>query len=149
MAIDMTPEQREIGKTNFQRVVGQLAAQAEEDRKKGVTRRDFMKGLLAAGGATIPTAAAYYGYAHDKLDGKPVKAAPSGAGEEGGGLVGEHNPAYLEFVAVCDIRPSNQKRIFKGEDKGPRRGLERIYGKEAGKSIRVFTDYQQMLRDMP
>lgn len=149
MAIDMTPEQREIGKANFQRVVGQLAAQEEEARKKGVTRRDFMKGLLAAGGATVPTAAAYYGYSHDKLDGKPVKAALIGAGDEGGVLIGEHNPAYLEIVAVCDIRPSNQKRIFKGEDKGVRKGLERIYGKEAGKKIRVFTDYEKMLGDMP
>lgn len=149
MAIDMTPEQREIGKTNFQRVVGQMAIAEEDARKKGVSRRDFMKGLLAAGGAAVPTAAAYYGYSHDKLDGKPVKAAIIGAGDEGGVLVGEHNPAYLEFIAVCDIRPSNQKRIFKGEDKGPRRGLERIYGKEAGKSIKVFTDYKKMLDEMP
>ena len=39
MSLDMTPEQKKIGKGNFQRAVGQLA----------VSRRDFMGGLLAAG----------------------------------------------------------------------------------------------------
>src|SRR5215468_8460951 len=111
MAIDLTPEQKEIGKANFQRVVG----------GHGLTRRDFMKGVLAAG-ATLPvTAAAYYGY--EKLHGKPVKAGLIGAGDEGGVLVGEHNPDYLEFIAYSDIRPYNQARIFTGEPTGPRLGF--------------------------
>ena len=100
MAIDLTPEQKEIGKANFNRMVGHY----------GQSRRDFMKGLLA-GTAVLPVAAAgYYGYS--KLHGSPVKAGLIGAGDEGGVLVGEHNPEYLEFIAYSDIRPSNQKRIF-------------------------------------
>ncbi|MCS6850423.1 MAG: Gfo/Idh/MocA family oxidoreductase [Gemmataceae bacterium] len=141
MAIDVTPEQREIGKANFHRVVGGLA-QAEP------TRRDFMKGMLAGAAALPIGAAAYFGYNADRLDGRPVRTALIGAGDEGGVLVGEHNPRYLEIVAVCDIRPSNQKRIFKGEGKGPRWGLEHHYGRDAAKKIKLYTNsYKEMLED--
>ncbi|OAI54938.1 hypothetical protein AYO44_14020 [Planctomycetaceae bacterium SCGC AG-212-F19] len=146
MAIDLTPEQRETGKANFQRVVGQFA-----DPKSGVNRRDFMKGLVAAGAATGISAAAYYGYDHAKLADRPVKAALIGAGDEGGVLMGEHNPKYLEIIAVCDIRPSNQKRIFDGDPSptSPRKGFNKVYGKEQAKKIKVFENYQQMLKEMP
>src|SRR5262245_34959902 len=123
MALDLTPEQKEIGKANFHRVVGQ----------HGLNRRDFMKGLLA-GAAVLPvSAAAYYGY--EKLHGKPIKVGLIGAGDEGGVLVGEHNPEYLEFVAYSDLRPYNQNRIFTGDTSGPRKGFERIYGKDARQKI--------------
>ena len=134
MAIDVTPEQKEIGKANFQRVVGH----------HGLTRRDFMKGLLAAGAAVPISAAAYYGY--EKLHGKPVKAGLIGAGDEGGVLVGEHNPEYLEFVAYSDIRPSNKKRIFTGEATGPRKGFNRIYGKDSATKIKWYEDYRELLQ---
>jgi predicted dehydrogenase len=158
MAIDMTPEQREIGKGNFQRAVGQLA---EADQKGGVTRRQFMKGLLAAGAVLPVSAAAYYGYQWAELKNKkPVRAALIGAGDEGGVLIGNHNPEALEFVAVCDIRPTNRERIFTGDLeevaagvkvwKGTdRKGFEHIphYGKDARKKIQVFDDYKKMLDD--
>ncbi|TMQ32660.1 MAG: twin-arginine translocation signal domain-containing protein, partial [Planctomycetota bacterium] len=103
MSIFTTPEQREAGRANFDAAV----------RRHAVSRRDFMKGLLAAGAAVPVTAAAYYGY--QKWQGNPVKAGLIGAGDEGGVLVGEHNKDYLQFVAVADIRPSNMKRIFVGQ----------------------------------
>lgn len=147
MAIDLTPEQREIGKSNFQRVVGQLAEQSEKP-PAGVTRRDFMKGMLATGAALPVSAAAYYGYEYSKMKGKPVKAGLIGAGDEGGVLIGAHNPEYLEFIAVSDIRPYNQKRIFTGENPpSPRKGLERIYGKSARSKIKVYEDYQELLKN--
>ena len=77
-----------------------------------MSRRTFMKGLMAAGAAVPLSAAAYYGYT--RLHGRPVKAALIGAGDEGGVLVGEHNPEFVEFIACCDVRPSNKKRIFEG-----------------------------------
>src|SRR5580704_10288457 len=94
MAINLTAEQRQIGQENFARV------------SEGLTRRRFMKGLAVAAGATIPAGAAYY-FGYKGMDGKPVKAALIGGGDEGGVLVGEHNPEFLEFIAVCDIRPYN------------------------------------------
>jgi predicted dehydrogenase len=146
MALDLTPEQKEVGKANFHRAVGEF----------GLTRRDFMKGLLAAGAVLPISAAAYFGYNADAVKDKPVKAALIGSGDEGGVLIGEHNPKYLEFVAVCDFRPSNQDRIFTGDvdDKGVwkgtvRRGFEHItpYGSEARQKIKVFTDYRELLND--
>jgi predicted dehydrogenase len=132
MSLYLSPEQRELGKANFQSAVGQA-----------INRRDFMKGVLAAGAALPITAAVYYGY--KELRGNPVRAGLIGGGDEGGVLVGEHNPDFLEFVAVADIRPSNQKRIFKGEPApSPRKGFNRIYGEEAS-GIRVYDDYKQLL----
>jgi predicted dehydrogenase len=132
MAIELTPEQKAQGKTNFETLVGY----------HGQTRRDFLGGLLAAGAVLPVSAAAYYGYT--RLAGDPVRAALIGAGDEGGVLVGEHNPDYLQFVAVCDLRPSNQKRIFTGEPSGPRKGLRRLYGNAADK-IKVHEQIKDVL----
>src|SRR5438445_2039379 len=139
MAIDLTTEQKEIGKTNFHRVVG---------KHYDLSGRDFMKGLLAASAVAPISAAAYFGY--QALHGKPVKAGLIGAGDEGGVLVGEHNPEFLEFIACCDIRPTNRERIFVGDPPGtnsPRKGFEKIYGKEARKKIQMYDDYHKLLEN--
>src|SRR5436305_863606 len=101
MSLYLTPERKAAGKANFETAVGAHGA--------GPNRREFMKGLIAAATALPVSAAAYFGY--QKLHGNPVKVGLIGAGDEGGVLVGEHNPEYLEFVAVADLRPSNKKRI--------------------------------------
>jgi predicted dehydrogenase len=136
MAMNLTAEEKDIGKTNFQRVVGHHYTHE-------LTRRDFMKGLAAAGTILPISAATYFGY--QKLHGNPVKAGLIGAGDEGGVLVGEHNPEYLEFIAYSDIRPSNQERIFKGEPTGPRKGFEKIYGQPARRNIKLYKDYKELL----
>jgi predicted dehydrogenase len=147
MALDLTPEQKEAGKANFQRVADGLKKQ--EEGGDGVTRRQVLRSLAYAGGVAVPLgAAAYFHYSADKVEGSPVKAALIGAGDEGGVLAGEHNPRYLEIVAVCDIRPSNQKRIFRGEpDKptSPRKGLNFHYGRNADKTIKVYDDVDKVL----
>jgi predicted dehydrogenase len=129
MAIDLTPEQRAAGKANFNRTAD------------GLTRRNFMKSLVASGAAVaVATPAAYFGY--KSIQGKPVKALLIGGGDEGGVLVGEHNPAYLEFVGVCDIRPSNLKRIFEGDPKvALRKGFKKVYGEATAKKIKQLDSY--------
>src|SRR5438128_1763067 len=135
MSLYLTSEQKAAGKANFERAVGTHA----------LDRRDFMKGMLAAGAVLPISAAAYFGY--QKAQGNPVKVGLIGGGDEGGVLVGEHNPDYLEFVAVADIRPSNLKRIFKGENPpSPRKGFERIYGGKAA-GIKKYDDYKKLLED--
>jgi predicted dehydrogenase len=95
----------------------------------------------------LPIAAAVY-YGYEKLAGNPVKAALIGTGDEGGILLTQHNPDFLRFVAVCDIRPSNQKRIFDGESPWTHRvGFTRKYGANARKEIKVYEDYKQVLED--
>lgn len=146
MALDMTPEQKAIGKENFHRVVGRLA-EGSPPAGQGVTRRGFMQGLVAAGAAAPLSAAAYYGYSNSAFSGRPVKAGLIGAGDEGGVLIGEHNPAYVQFVAYSDIRPYNQARIFTGEPTGPRRGFNFHYGSRASASIKLHADYKALLAD--
>jgi predicted dehydrogenase len=151
MALDMTPEQRDIGKANFDRAVDRLAAQSDAAPRRGPTRRGFMRGLMAAGAAVPLSAAAYFGYT--RLRGRPVRAGLIGAGDEGGVLVGEHNPLFVEFIACCDVRPTNKERIFTGEPQPAtagslwRKGFNRIYGSNARQSIHWYDDYEDMLRD--
>lgn len=135
MAIDLTPEQRAAGKANFNRTAD------------GLSRRGFMKSLVASGAAVaVASPAAYFGY--KSIEGKPVKAALIGGGDEGGVLAGEHNPAYLEFVAVCDIRPSNMKRIFEGDPKTPlRKGFNKVY-QERAKKIKTLNTYDAFLAEL-
>jgi predicted dehydrogenase len=147
MALDMSPEQRTVGTANFQRAVGKLAEGAAAPPPPGVTRRQFMQGLIAAGAVLPITAAVYLGYSNSSFRNRPVRAGLIGAGDEGGVLVGEHNPAYLEFVAYSDIRPFNQRRIFEGQPGTPRKGFNFHYGSNARSRIRLHTDYRDLLAD--
>jgi predicted dehydrogenase len=171
MALDMTPEQKDVGKGNFNRVVGKLAEDDQQQHEQqqpgptsgpggaaagvagGMTRRRFMQGMIAAG-ATLPvSAAAYFGYRHHGFPNgmRPVKAGLIGAGDEGGVLVGEHNPHFVQFIAYSDIRPSNQRRIFLDEKvtnaNSPRRGFNFHYGTDAKRHIRLYENYHELLDD--
>jgi predicted dehydrogenase len=142
MAIDLTPEQRAAGEANFKKTVEHL----------GLNRRDLLKaGILGAGAVGGSAAAVWFGY--QSLQGSPVKAALIGGGDEGGVLVGEHNPEFLHFTAVCDIRPSNMKRIFDGDPKVPlRKGFKKVYGLGCEQQIRKFDNTDALyrwLRDDP
>ncbi len=135
MALDLTAEQKKLGQANFQ--------QSSED----LSRRGFMK-TLAAGVGVVPVAAAVY-FGYESIKGSPVKAALIGCGDEGGVLLGEHNPDYIQFVAACDIRPSNKSRIITGDPKVPlRKGFTKIYGKDYAEDIsknHFYSDFRDML----
>ncbi|MFZ4647781.1 MAG: gfo/Idh/MocA family oxidoreductase, partial [Gemmataceae bacterium] len=104
MALDLNAKQRETGKANFQQVTGDL------------TRRGFMRSMGVGASVAAISPLVYFGY---KSVGKPVRAALIGGGDEGGILVGAHNPEFIKFVAVADIRPYNRERIMKGDPKVP------------------------------
>jgi predicted dehydrogenase len=154
MALDMTPEQKAVGKENFNRVVGKMADADQQAAQAGMTRRRFMQGLIATG-ATIPvSAAAYFGYRdHSFPRGmRPIKAGIIGCGDEGGVLVGAHNPNFIDFVGYSDIRPTNRARIFSGQAGTPRIGFNAIrdhlrlqYGQSPSEHIRQYDDYRQLL----
>src|SRR5262249_39431635 len=114
---------------------------------QAIDRRGFIKaGVFGAAALGAGAGAAYFGY--KKLEGKggPVKAALIGGGDEGGVLVGEHNPDYLQFVAAADVRPSNMKRIYEGDPKvALRKGFRKIYGAETDK-IKSYVDWEEMLK---
>jgi len=155
MALDLTPEQKAVGKANFEQAVGDLARQGKMSSvvvggtpvdPQHPDRRDFLKAGLAAGAVVPVSAAVYYGY-HSWKGNKAVRTALIGCGDEGGVLVGDHNPEFNEIVAVCDIRPSSLKRIFEGEDRGPRKGLKRIYGAATASKIRTYDNVDALLAD--
>lgn len=135
MALDMTTEERELGKQNF------------EQTKSDLSRRGFLKALGAATAAGGVGVAGYFGY--KEFTGEPVKAALIGCGDEGGVLCGEHDPNHVQIVAVSDIRPYNQQRIFEGQGATHiRKGLNVKYGEDA-KKIKEYPDgYKTLLADV-
>nr|MCU0706331.1 hypothetical protein [Fimbriiglobus sp.] len=135
MSTKLSDEEKAIGARNFNQARGDLANQPD--------RRTFLKVAAAAGGIVPVSAAVYFGYDQWKGN-KPVRTALIGAGDEGGVLIGEHNKEYNQIVAVCDVRPYNQARVFEGEPNGPRKGLNKIYGTEAAK-IEKFDSVDELL----
>lgn len=147
MALYTTPESKAEGQANFKAAVGQQ------------NRREFFKTVLASTGAVGAGlgAAWYFGYQKPKMG--PLKVGLIGAGDEGGVLIGEHNPDYTEVVAVCDIRPYNMwptlekakankegDRIFRGESRGPRKGLIKKYGRLGAEKIERYVKYEDLFK---
>lgn len=140
MATKLTDEEKQVGAANFNQAAADLAKQGGPDR------RTFIKAATAAGAVLPVSAAVYFGYDAWKGN-KAVKAALIGAGDEGGVLIGEHNPEYLEFVSVCDLRPTNLKRIIDGEPTGPRKGFNKLYGKDNAGKIKTYDDYKKLIAE--
>jgi predicted dehydrogenase len=112
----------------------------------GVSRRDFLKGGLAAtvvaGGGL---GAFYFGY--EKSLGNPVRVGVIGTGDEGGVLIGALNPNFVEVKSIADIRPFNVWRAFYGDNstdelKKIRTGLMTKYGwktrEDAERHVKVY-----------
>ncbi len=138
--MNLTPEQREIGKQNFYESVG-------------TTRRNFLLGSAVAAGVTgAGLGAMYFGYGA-KVE-KPLRIGVIGTGDEGNVLISSLNPEYVDVVAIADIRPYNQYRAFHGDEDNPeaRKGLMKVYDwkseDEARKHVKVYTDmYEDLLKD--
>ena len=98
--MSLTPEEREVGRDNYWEAIG-------------VSRRDFLKGVIAAGAVTGGgLGAMYFGY--DKVT-NPVRVGVIGTGDEGNVLIGAINPDYVQVTAIADIRPYNVHRAFHGD----------------------------------
>jgi predicted dehydrogenase len=147
--MNLTPEEKQIGKQNF-------------DEAVGTTRRDFLKGTVLAAG-TVGAAglgAAYFNYTPLTVD-QRLRAGIIGTGDEGGVLIGALNPAYVDVVAIADIRPYSRYRAFHGDWYSPgahaaRPGLLEVYKDEewaadeekARGHIKVYeNDYAELLDD--
>ena len=103
--MQLTPEQKQMGKDNFNEAVG-------------FGRREFLTGAAAAG---TGLGAFYFGY--DKLKGERVRVGFIGTGDEGSVLLTQHPPEYMEIVAIADIRPTNLRRALDGDGNEDRVGL--------------------------
>jgi len=143
--MSLTPEEREVGRDNYWEAIG-------------VSRRDFLKGVIAAGAVTGGgLGAMYFGY--DKIT-NPVRVGVIGTGDEGNVLIGAVNPDYVQVTAIADIRPYNIHRAFHGDWSSPaalavRKGLMSVYGwkseDEARKHVKVYDGqnggYKELLKD--
>jgi len=140
--MNLTPEETQIGKDNY---YGALEH----------TRRDFLKGVIAAGAVSgAGLGAMYFGYGKVA---DPVRVGIIGTGDEGNVLIGAINPDYIQVKAICDIRPYNRHRAFHGDWGSSsaleaRPGLMSVYGwnseDEAKKHVKVYDrDYTEMLAD--
>ncbi|HEX3996997.1 MAG TPA: Gfo/Idh/MocA family oxidoreductase [Pirellulales bacterium] len=148
--MNLTPEERAIGKENFQAAIG-----------SEYTRRDFLKGTLAATVAGAGLGAMYFGYAEGGPPKNPLRVGYIGVGDEGevllGALHSENTRKYIQVVAISDIRPFSVHRAFHGDHSSPdalgrRPGLMSMYGwkteDEARKHIKVYDkDYMDLLND--
>ena len=136
MVDKLSADAREVGKKNFDAAVSKYY---------DVNRRDFMRGLVAAGAAGgAGLGAAYFGYGAVK---DPVRVAVIGTGDEGNVLIGGCNPNYVDVKAICDIRPFSVHRAFHGDWSSNsaikrRPGLMRIAGykdeAEARRNVKVY-----------
>jgi predicted dehydrogenase len=139
----LTPEERALGKENFQAAIG-----------SELTRREFLMGTVAAGVVSGSGLGAMY-FKYTKVD-KPVRIGFLGTGDEGGVLLGALTPGYIEVAAIADIRPYNVHRAFHGDCSSPtamkaRTGLIPKYGwkseDEARKNVKVYGDYHELIAD--
>jgi predicted dehydrogenase len=139
----LTPEERALGKENFQSAIG-----------SELTRREFLMGTIAAGVVSGSGLGAMY-FKYTKVD-KPVRVGFLGTGDEGGVLLGALTPDYIEVAAIADIRPYNVHRAFHGDCSSPtairaRTGLMSKYDwkseDEARKNVKVYGDYNELIAD--
>lgn len=139
---NLSPEEKQVGRDNYYEATG-------------VSRRDFMKGIVATGAVTgAGLGAAYFGYSRVE---NPVRIGVIGTGDEGSVLINAMNPDYHQVVAIADIRPYNIHRAFHGDWASDsaiaaRCGLMTKYGwsteDEARKHVKVYDkDYRDLLKD--
>ncbi len=140
MDMNLSPEQREIGKENFCAAIG-----------SEFTRRNFLKSSIAAAAVAGGGLGAFY-YGYEKVK-DPLRVGVIGTGDEGSVLLGAMNPEYLQVVAIADIRPFSIYRAFNGEFGQPARpGLMSVYKwkseEEARSHVKVYTgNYQDLIKD--
>jgi predicted dehydrogenase len=141
--MNLTPEEKAIGKDNFHAAIG-----------SELTRREFLMGTLAAGVVSGAGLGAMY-YKYTKVD-NPVRIGFIGTGDEGGVLIGTLTPDYVQVAAIADIRPYNVHRAFHGDWSSEnaskvRTGLMAKYGwkseDEARKNVKVYGDYNELIAD--
>jgi len=140
--MNLTPEQKAVGKENFYAVVGH-------------TRRDFLKQGIMAGVVSGGGLGAFY-FGYEASVANPVRVAVLGTGDEGSVLIGAINPKFIEVKAIADLRPYNRYRAFHGDYYSDaalkaRPGLMAKYGwsteDEARKHVNVYHDFRELLKE--
>jgi predicted dehydrogenase len=154
----LTPEEIAIGKGNFYSLIGSQHLPSDKTDADGrrISRRDFLLRGMAAGLVSGAGLGGYY-FGYDRALGDPVRVGMIGTGDEGGVLIGAHNPDFVRIVAIADIRPYNIHRAFHGDQSSSsaflaRPGLMQKYDwrseDQARRHVKVYDrDYGELLAD--
>lgn len=138
----LTPEEKDVGKVNFQAAIGSSLA-------RGKFLQQAVRGGVSSGNGL---GAMYFDYGSSV--GKPVRVGVIGTGDEGGVLIGAINPEFIQVKAIADIRPYSRHRAFHGEHytsgaAKARPGLMAVYGwkteDEAHQQVQVYEQYQELI----
>ena len=122
--LNLSPDQRALGRANANEVIGS-------------TRRDFLKAAAVA-----PAVGAFYFGYQPMGDRPPVKAAVIGTGDEGcQAMIRYHNRDYVNYVGLCDIRPSQLERGVKEFT------AHKQYTKADVDKLKRYADVDAMLAD--
>ena len=139
--MNLTPENKEIGRENFHAAVASPATRQEFLQKSAAQK-------LASGRGLGPY---YFGYG--KVT-DPVRVGVLGTGDEGSVLLGAINPEYIQVVSIADIRPYSIHRAFHGDcyseiALAARPGLLTKYGwkseAEGKEHVKVYADYRELI----
>lgn len=127
------------------------------NRTSDFSRRDFLKGGLAAGVVGAGSLGAFY-FGYEASLARPLRVGVIGTGDEGSVLIGALNPDYIQVVSIADIRPYSIHRAFHGDQYSDsalavRCGLLAQYGwkseAEARRHVEVYEgengDYRQLI----
>jgi predicted dehydrogenase len=121
----------------------------------GVSRRDFIKGSVAAGAVVGGGLGAFY-IGYGKAVGAPLRVGVIGAGDEGNVLMGAITPDFIQVKSIADIRPYNVWRAFHGDHTSEaslsgRPGLMAKYGwkteDEARRHVTVYGAYEELIEN--
>ena len=140
----LSPEERAIGKENFNAAVG----------SKPIRRELLKKTIKADATSGDGLGELYFGYGRSLSD--PVKVGVIGTGDEGSVLIGAINPKFLSVKSIADIRPYNIYRAFHGdyysaEALKVRPGLMSVFDwkteDEARKNVKVYNAYEDLIKN--
>ncbi|MGA2031716.1 MAG: Gfo/Idh/MocA family oxidoreductase [Thermoguttaceae bacterium] len=141
--MNLSPEDREVGKTNFAAAIGSKPV-----------RREFLLKSVRQGLASRKGLGSYY-FGYEKSVKEPVRVGVIGTGDEGGVLIGALNPEFIQVRAIADIRPYNVFRAFHGDcysesQLKARPGLLGIYKEwtteeAARNNVKVYAGYEELI----
>ena len=142
--MNLSPEEKEVGKENFYAAIG----------AKPVRREFLLKGIREGIASRKGLGSYYFGY--DKSMKEPVRVGVIGTGDEGGVLLGAINPDFIQVKSIADIRPYNVYRAFHGDcysetQLKARPGLLSVYKwkteDEARNNVKVYGNYEELIKN--